>query len=127
MRRAWRGESGQTSLEFVGLIPYLLLIAVACWQFLLASATANAAENAARAGSRAEGLGLNGAERALEALPEWLRGTSDAEVGPGAGCGDDGGSRPGTRVVVCAPVPILFPGVTLPDFVMRRDAEFPSP
>lgn len=119
------GERGSTALEFVGILPYLVLAAVFAWQLLLSTSTFNAAENAARAGSRAEGIGQDGAEVALEALPDWLRDAGRAEVGPGPGCGDDPGGG-GTKVVVCVRVPVLWPGVGFDAFSGTRAAELPS-
>jgi hypothetical protein len=118
------GESGQSSLEFAALLPYLLLAAAFAWQVLLLAASVNAAENAARTGSRAATLGRDGAEVALEALPTWLQDDSEAEVGPDPGCDDDprGG---GTRVVVCTTVPLLWPGLGLPGFSFTRTAVLP--
>jgi pilus assembly protein CpaE len=124
--RRWRGEDGQATVEFAAMLPYLLFAAILAWQVLLTTSAVNAAENAARAGSRAAGLGLDAEEHAIDALPGWLRPDARAERGPGPGCSDDNPPITSTRVVVCAPVPILFPGFDVGTFAFRRDAEFPA-
>jgi TadE-like protein len=106
-------ERGSASLEFTGLLPYLLLAALFAWQLLLATFTVTAAENAARTGSRAESLGRDGIEAAQDALPDWLR--------------DDAFARAeGTLVRVTIEVPIVFPGLSVDDMTVSRTAEFPS-
>lgn len=117
-----RDERGQASIEFTGLLPYLLLAAVFGWQVLLITTTINSAENAARAGSRVAGMGGNGDSAATEALPPWLRDHRVAPL-PGGGCGGGGGS---TAVTVCLEIPVLFPGVGFDEFQISRSAEFPT-
>lgn len=125
-RRRLTEERGSVAIEFVTLLPYLALATAFAWQLLLLSATANAAENAARAGSRALTNGAAGAAAAVEALPAWLRDGSEAEVGGNPGCGDDPGGG-GTKVVVCVRVPVLWPGIGFDELRVRRFAEFPPP
>jgi len=106
------------------MLPYLLLATAFAWQLLLTSAVVTAAENAARAGSRVEALGQDGGAAALDALSPWMRGHARADVGPSGGC-DDGDGEMGSRVTVCVDVPVLWPGLTLPDVTIARDAELP--
>ncbi len=51
------GESGQTTIEFAGLLPLLLLVMVLLWQIALVGATFVFAGHAARAGARALAVG----------------------------------------------------------------------
>lgn len=125
MRRRGRpGEQGSSSLEFVALLPYLVLAAAFTWQLLVMAATVTSAEGAARAGSRTAGLGRDGEAAAIEALAPWLRDRAVAEAGPGPGCDDDAGAA-GTHVVVCVDVPVLLPGLVLPGLSISRAAELP--
>jgi hypothetical protein len=117
-------QDGQVSVEFAALLPWMILFVLFGWQLLFTSMAINAVENAARVGSRAASLGLDGHDRAEQALPDWLRESSEVEVGPNPGCRDDARPR-GTRVVVCARVPLLFPGVPWEPVGIRRAAEFP--
>lgn len=54
-RRRDRGDQGQVAIEFVGMLPFILLIVVAVWQCVLIgyaySLVGNAADEAARAGA----------------------------------------------------------------------------
>lgn len=110
MRRhgASRAESGSAAVEFMGLVPLLILAALAAWQILLAATSATAAENAARAGSRA-----SSASAAREALPAWL--ADDASIGGG----DDSMS-------VTIRVPILVPGLNTSALTITHDAAVPG-
>jgi hypothetical protein len=118
------GERGAASVEFVALLPYLVLAAAFTWQILVLAATVTSAEGAARTGSRSASLGRDGEAAAVEALAPWLRDGAVAETGPGPACDDDDGSR-GTQVVVCVDVPVLLPGLNLPGLSISRAAELP--
>ena len=112
-----RGDDGQTSVEFLGVLPFLLLAALAVWQLLLAASTATSAEHAARNASRELGRGGDGAAAraaAIDGLSPWLRG-GDVEV-----------ARDGERVDVRVPIPVLLPGLTTDRLAIRRDAELPD-
>lgn len=54
-RRRCRGDQGQVAIEFVGMLPYILLAVVAVWECVLIgyaySLVGNAADEAARAGA----------------------------------------------------------------------------
>lgn len=110
-RRGLRRERGVAAVEFVALLPLLLLSAAFAWQLLLLAASANAAENAARTGSRAATRGGDGAAEALEALPGWLR--DGADIGGG------------NRMRVSVEAPLLFPGTGLSAVRLTRTAELP--
>lgn len=122
--RRLAGELGTASLEFVALLPYLLLAAAFAWQVLVGAAFATSAENAARTGSRAAAVGRDGAEEAIAALSPGFRQGARAEVGEGPGCDDDQPDR-GTRVAVCVEVPALWPGLGFPLVTITRSAELP--
>jgi Flp pilus assembly protein TadG len=123
-RRAAGRETGSASVEFTAVLPYLLLAAAFAWQLLLTASVVTAAENAARTGSRVQALGRDGDVAAVEALSPWMRDQAEADVGPSGGCDDDDGTD-GTRVTVCIGVPVLWPGVSFPEFTVVRDAELP--
>lgn len=126
MRRdALARDAGTSSLEFVALMPVLLLVVAGVWQILLIASVATAAENAARTGSRAQTLGRDGSAVALEALSPWMQDQARAVIGGSGAC--DGVDGQGTRVTVCVPVPVLWPGVFHPTLVVVRDAELPPP
>jgi len=114
-RRLARRDHGIASVEFVAMLPLLVLAAAFAWQILLMAAAVNAAENAARTGSRAATRGGDGAAAAMEALPPWLR--DDARIA--------GGSLRDTRVSVDVQAPLIFPGLSLPAVRMTRAAELP--
>ena len=108
-----RGERGTATVELVGFIPFLFLAALAAWQILLVSASATAAQDAARTGSRAAGIGRDGRSAAVSALSGWLRDDARAAVS-------------GTRTTVTVRVPILVPGLTTSDLTVSRTAELPK-
>jgi hypothetical protein len=112
-RRLRASPRGSASTELLGILPFLLLAALAAWQILLVAFTVTSAENAARAGSRAATRGQDGEEAALEALSSWLRDDADASLS-------------GTRATVRIEVPILLPGLSNRDISVSRSAELPS-
>jgi Flp pilus assembly protein TadG len=108
-----RDQRGQTSIEFLGMLPWLLLAALIVWQILLASYTATSATNAARTASRVAGLGGDGERAGLSALPNAL----------------DGGARvaiDGERASVEVRVPVLIPGVDTGAWTVTKTAELPG-
>ena len=54
LRRLGRSERGQSSVELVAALPFVLLVGALVWQCALAGHTAWLAAHAARAGARAE-------------------------------------------------------------------------
>lgn len=101
MRLAGRDDRGQVAVEFVGMLPLILLTLVLLWQCVLIGYTftlaGNAADEAARAGAVGDDCG-DAAKRHLEGA--WAAGAS-------AGCARDGGM---VRATVRLRVPVLFPG-----------------
>lgn len=114
------------TVEFIGWLPWLLLTVLVCWQLLFVVGTMTAAENAARNGSRAVALGSDPVEVALGTLPTWARDHAQARRHSDGRC-TGGGPQSGTRVNVCVAVPVLFPGLTVDAFSIRRSAELPPP
>jgi hypothetical protein len=99
------GERGQSSIELLGALPALLLVAGVVVQLLVIGYTKVLAGNAAEAGALAVARGVGGAaaaggaERAARAaVPGWVRGGLQVTAGPGA-----------VRVRMSAPA--LLPGV----------------
>jgi Flp pilus assembly protein TadG len=111
-RRAGR-ERGSATVELVGLLPWLLLLALAVWEIMLVAYTATAAENAALTGSRAHGKGENGEEAAMQSLSSWLRDGAIVDLD-------------GDRATVTVEVPLIVPRVTVDDLSVTKSAELPS-
>ena len=89
-----RSERGQSSIELVGALPALLLLAAIVMQLLVVGYTAVLAGNAAEAGALAVARGgvagsgiaaAGGASAAARrAVPGWVRGGLQVSAGPGA-------------------------------------------
>lgn len=82
----WRigaAERGSATVEFVGLLPALLLAVLIAAQFLLAGFSLWSASIAARAGARAVHIGADPQRAAKRAVPEPMRaGTRVSRRGP---------------------------------------------
>ena len=113
VRSLFASGAGQATVELVTMIPYLFLVALLVWEILLLTFVATSAENAARNGSRAETIGDDGGEVAVESLTSWLQ--DDTEV-----------SVSGTRVTVSVEAPVIIPGLSTDSFLITRSAELPS-
>jgi pilus assembly protein CpaE len=100
MRRL-AGDEGQSSVEFVGLLPVLAIVVLGMWQLGLIGYTYLAAGHAAREGARALATGEEEGEQVREDLPGAWEGGLRCEVG------DD-------RVKVSLAVPVVLPGVDSP-------------
>lgn len=107
--RWWRGESGTSSLEVVGLFASMLAIMILLIQAGVALYAVTATETAARHAARAYSLGSDPYDAASSSLPDWL----DHEV-----------TLVGTAhgVEIESSVPILVPGF---DLTVTRSAEMP--
>jgi len=112
-RASGRGERGQASVELIGMLPFLVLAALLVWQLLLVGYAVTSAENAARAASRVEARGGNGAKAAERVVGSPLRKGIRTEM--------DGG-----KAVVRVRVPLIVPGITRDDVTVSRDAELPG-
>ena len=68
-----RAQEGQATVEFLGLLPVLVLVALLGWQAVVAGQAAWLAAGAAREAARAQALGADPAAAARRALPPRLR------------------------------------------------------
>jgi pilus assembly protein CpaE len=115
-----RSERGQAALELIGLLPLMLLLALAAWQLLLTGSAAMTAASAARTGSRAQSLGQDARSAAGSAVP-WSH-RCDAEF---RGRPDPCVTVRGERVDVRVCVPVVMPGVGGCAFELTQSAELP--
>src|SRR4051794_120137 len=93
-----RDESGQASVEFAGVLFWLLLAAFVVWQLLLVTWTVDQASNAARTASRVDARGGDPAKAGRNALSPNLR--RHAVV-----------TMRGERATVSVRIPIVVPGL----------------
>ncbi|MFI6346295.1 TadE/TadG family type IV pilus assembly protein [Streptomyces sp. NPDC050560] len=103
-RRARRDDRGQVAIEYVGLLPVLLLVAVAAVQLGLAIFAVQQAGTAARAAARVAAqpdADTDPQTAGRAAVSGWL----DAHVSGGGGGGDS------VTVTVRVDIPSLVPGV----------------
>jgi Flp pilus assembly protein TadG len=110
---ALRDERGQATVEFVGILVWLLVAALIVWQLLLVAWSFNQASNAARTASRVDGRGGNAAKAGRAALSPGLR--KHAEI-----------TMKGERATVHVRIPIVVPGVDSDALQARREAELPG-
>ncbi|HVM36021.1 MAG TPA: TadE family protein [Actinomycetota bacterium] len=108
-----RRQDGSASVEVVGMLPWLFMAGLLVWQILLVTFVATSAENAARNGSRAEGLGRDGRAAAVSSLTSWLQDETRIQID-------------GERVTVTVGLPLIVPWVTSDNFTVTRRAELPS-
>jgi pilus assembly protein CpaE len=66
-------ERGQASVELVGSLPAVLLVALIGWQLALAGQASWLASNAARVAARAQAVGRDPDAAARSSLPPYLR------------------------------------------------------
>jgi len=108
-----RVQRGQASIEVLGVLPLMLVFAMFVWQLHLVMSAATAVENAARTGSRVEGLGGDGKRAAMRALPRSQR--EDVEI-----------DIRGEVVRIRTKVPTVVPGLATGLFRVRGSAELPG-
>ena len=113
MRRLLRCESGQASIEFVGLLAWLLLAAVLIWQLLLVTWTFTQASNAARTASRVDGRGGDAVKAGRNALNPGLRKHANVKM-------------QGEKATVRVRIPIIVPGLDSDELRATRTAELPG-
>jgi hypothetical protein len=107
-------ERGQASVELLGVLPAVLLAALAAWQIVLGAHTLWLAANAARVGARAEAVGRDAEAAARTALPAHLR--------RGAVVATRGGGRVDVRVRM----PMVVKGAASP-LRIKATAALPVP
>ena len=103
LRRLHRDQRGQASVEFAGVLVWLLLVT---WTF-------NQASNAARTASRVEGRDGSGTKAGKAALSPGLR--DHAKV-----------TMAGEKATVKVRIPIVIPGLDSPDLLATKSAELPG-
>ena len=102
MRRRLQDEGGQAAVEFVAVLPFVLLAALVAWQLVLVGHVAWRTAAAARSGARAALVGRDAARAARSALPASLRsGTRVVRAGGGV-------------VLVSVPIPLVVYRWTMP-------------
>ena len=69
-----RDSSGQASVEFVALLPLVVVLGTVLWQMVVAGQAAWSSAGAARAAARAHAVGGDPVAAARGALPDALRG-----------------------------------------------------
>jgi pilus assembly protein CpaE len=104
------GESGQATIETVGILPVLLLLLLVLWQIVLVGLTFVFSGHAARAGARAFAVGDSVRPAALGAVPgTWGDNSTDVtQQAPKPGAGDPQDIEGSVTVSMC--VPLLVPG-----------------
>lgn len=101
-RRRGAGDRGQVAVEFVGMVPLILLLVAAVWECVLIgyafSLAGNAADEAARAGA------VKGYGECVAAAGKYIGGAWDMDVE----CGPSGQLY---KATVTLKIPVLFPGL----------------
>jgi hypothetical protein len=112
MRRL-RSERGQASVEMVGMLWWMLLIALAVWQICLVAWSVDQTANAARTASRVQGRGGDAAKAARYAVSNALRDGLRATIA-------------GEKATVSVRVPIIVPGLGDDRLRVSRSAILPG-
>jgi hypothetical protein len=113
LRRLIHEQRGQASTELLGMIWWLLLVALVIWQLLLAAWAVDQAANAARTASRVEARDGNADKAAHWAVSGGLRKGMKVDVD-------------GDTATVSVRVPIVFPGLGDDHLRVERSATLPS-
>ena len=108
-----REETGQASIEFAGVLVWMLLAALLVWQLMLVTWTFGQASNAARTASRADGRGGSAQQAGRAALSPGLRRHAKVEMA-------------GEKATVRVRIPIVIPGLDSDDLRASRSAELPG-
>lgn len=107
-----RSESGQATIEFGGMMFWVLIAALFAWQIGLAGWTAVSAGNSARTAARMWSRDGDWATAGRQALNSGLR--KDARIW-----------MDGETVKVKVPVPIVFPGLAKTPLSVTESADMP--
>ncbi len=110
-----RDQRGSAAVEFIGIVPVLVLVTILCIEAFLLTASFSAAEKAARDAARAASLGEDGAAAARASLPGWADVQSISEYGCEGICYE-------VRILV----PLIVPGLTNERVTVTREAEMPD-
>jgi membrane-associated protease RseP (regulator of RpoE activity) len=113
MRHRLSDERGQASVEFAGVLFWLLLTAFVVWQLLLVTWTFNSASNAARTASRVDGRGGDAVKAGRAALSPGLR--EGAKI-----------KMEGEKATVRVRIPLIVPGLNTDKIEASRSAELPG-
>jgi Flp pilus assembly protein TadG len=89
-------ERGQAAVEFVAVLPFVMVAALVAWQLVLVGHVAWDTAGAARSGARAAAVGADAGAAARSALPRSLRAETRVD------------SSAGGRVRVSVPVPLVL-------------------
>ena len=108
-----RDERGQTSVELVGMLWWMLLAALVVWQLMLSAWAVDQAANAARTASRVEGRGGDAAKAARNALSSGLRDGMRVTM-------------TGETAQVSVRIPIIVPGLGADSLRAARSATLPG-
>jgi hypothetical protein len=103
-RRSIRRDRGSASVEFLGFLPILLLVALAGVQLGLVAYAGTQAGTAARAAARTDDQGA-----AARSVSGWLHPRVTMVEGPDS-----------VTAIVTIPVPSVLPGLSIADPVTRR-------
>ena len=113
MRRRLGDERGQASVEFAGVLFWLVLAAFVIWQLLLVTWTFNQASNAARTASRVDGRGGDAVKAGHNALSPGLRDGANIKM-------------EGEKATVRVRIPIIVPGLDSDKIRATKTAELPG-
>lgn len=102
-RRGWRRERGSASLEMLGLLPVVGIVASLVLQYIAVAFVAQASDDAVRQGARAHSLGRDPAQAVENSLPGGLGASSVTTFGPDHG----------VRITVAVPRLSLLPVATV--------------
>jgi pilus assembly protein CpaE len=91
-----RDERGQAAVEFVAVLPFVIVAALVAWQLVLVGHVAWSAAGAARSGARAALVGRDSGRAARLALPSSLRDSTRV------------GRQPTGGVRVSVPIPFVI-------------------
>jgi hypothetical protein len=111
--RRLRDERGQASVEFAGVLFWLLLTAFVVWQLLLVTWAFNQSSNAARTASRVNGRGGDAVKAGRNALSPGLRDHARVEMN-------------GEKATVRVRIPIIVPGLDSDSITASRSATLPG-
>jgi hypothetical protein len=115
-----RSDDGVYAIEMLGLLVVFVMIAMLGFQIAAIGGAATMAENAARAGSRAAGLGQDPSAAALAAVDP---GSRDRTRVGGSTCATP---TTGEIVSVCIDVPVVIPLIDVDVTTVERSAQLPA-